>query len=96
MWGTRGVFSYSATFHGSAAPWYSSSKPAMAIATYTTNGYWIVTRDGGVFSFGNSFEGSYTAGGDFMTNIATRGSTGYWLLENDGDVIECVNVCVHP
>jgi hypothetical protein len=59
-------------------------------ATPRGSGYWLVGRDGGVFSFGDArFHGS--TGGQHLNrpilDIArTRSGNGYWLVASDGGV----------
>ena len=59
-------------------------------ATPDGNGYWLVARDGGVFSFGSArFFGS--TGGIHLNQpvvgmAATRDGKGYWLVTRDGGV----------
>jgi hypothetical protein len=53
-------------------------------------GYWLVARDGGVFSFNTAFAGSVPGLGVHVSNIvgmAFDGATGgYWLVGSDGGV----------
>jgi polyvinyl alcohol dehydrogenase (cytochrome) len=63
--------------------------PSSCIPQHTHTGYWLVARDGGVFSFGGApFCGST---GNFPLNqpIVGRAGTagpGYWLVASDGGV----------
>jgi ribosomal protein L24E len=59
-------------------------------ATPSGNGYWLVARDGGIFSFGDAqFKGS-TGGRRLNRPIVGMASTptgrGYWLVASDGGV----------
>ena len=59
-------------------------------ATPTGDGYWLVARDGGIFTFGDArFDGS-TAGrrlaGPIVGMAATSSGNGYWLAGADGSV----------
>lgn len=59
-------------------------------ATPSGGGYWLVARDGGVFSFGDArFEGS-TGGVRLQSPIVAMAPTadgrGYWLVARDGGV----------
>jgi hypothetical protein len=61
-------------------------------ATPDGGGYWIVTRNGGVFTFGDaSFYGSLPGDGVVPTRpviglVPTAGDLGYWLIGGDGGV----------
>jgi hypothetical protein len=59
-------------------------------STPTGNGYWLVARDGGIFTFGDAqFFGST---GDIRLNQPILGMTptasnqGYWLVAKDGGI----------
>ena len=67
------------------------TSPAVAIIpTKSGRGYYLVTADGGVFSFGDAeFFGSM--GGEWLnapivSAVATPSGNGYWLLGADGGV----------
>jgi hypothetical protein len=73
-----------------AVPIPQPSDVGMA-ATPTGAGYWLVGRDGGVFSFGDaSFDGSVPGiplqVNDIVGMAATRSGAGYWLVAADGGV----------
>jgi hypothetical protein len=56
-------------------------------ATPDGNGYWLVAKDGGIFSFGSAgFFGSL--GGSGTTNVigitTTVEGLGYWIITSDG------------
>ena len=59
-------------------------------ATRSGNGYWLVARDGGIFTFGDAkFFGS--AGGFHLTQpivgmATTPSGRGYWLVARDGGI----------
>jgi hypothetical protein len=77
-----------ALFHGSALGSASATVVGGA-ASATGLGYWLVSKNGGVFSYGDAmFYGS--AGGDGVSNIvdmaANPAGTGYWLVGSDGGV----------
>lgn len=63
--------------------------PASCVQQHTHTGYWLVARDGGIFSFGGApFCGST---GNFPLNrpiVGMAGSSGpgYWLVASDGGV----------
>ena len=63
--------------------------PASCVQQHTHTGYWLVARDGGIFSFGGApFCGS---AGNFPLNrpiVGMAGSPGpgYWLVASDGGV----------
>jgi hypothetical protein len=79
------------------APWYGDlfdvplSAPIVGMAaTVTGEGYWLLGRDGGVFSFGDAtFHGST---GDVRLNqpvvgmAATPSGGGYWFVAADGGI----------
>ncbi len=52
------------------------------------SGYWLVARDGGVFTFGNAtFYGSQTSlNAPVVGTAATASANGYWLVASDGGV----------
>ncbi len=59
--------------------------------TYTTSGYWMVGKDGGVFAFGNAgFVGSLPGLGvhvsDIVGVVPTSTGKGYWMVGADGGV----------
>jgi hypothetical protein len=59
-------------------------------ATPTGNGYWLVARDGGIFTFGDAhFYGSTGAlhlDQPVVGMAATRNGRGYWLVARDGGI----------
>jgi hypothetical protein len=64
------------------------NQPVVGMAVdQTTGGYWLVAKDGGIFSFNAPFLGS--TGGTHLNRpivgIATNGS-GYWLVASDGGI----------
>ena len=77
-----------ALFHGSANG-VSAAPIVGAAATPSGRGYWLVARDGGVFTYGDAaFLGSL--GGKGVTDIVGLATdpagTGYWLVGADGGV----------
>ena len=58
------------------------------MATPSGGGYWLVARDGGVFTFGDArFHGSSAGrGGPVVGLDATRTSGGYWIADRAGAV----------
>jgi hypothetical protein len=58
--------------------------------TITGNGYWLVARDGGIFSFGDAtFAGSTGAlrlSRPIVGMAADPDGSGYWLVASDGGV----------
>jgi hypothetical protein len=60
------------------------------IATPDARGYWLIGKDGGVFTFGDAeYYGSTEALGlttPIVAAAATRTGDGYWLLGEDGGV----------
>ena len=72
-------------FSGSLAG-HPLNKPVIGIASaQSSNGYWLVGSDGGVFAFGTAFQGS-TAGTTLPSPIIGMFSTltGYTLLAAGG------------
>jgi hypothetical protein len=77
-----------ALFHGSATG-VSVAPIVGAAATPSGRGYWLVARDGGVFTYGDAtFSGSLGGKGvNDIVGIATDSAgTGYWLVGSDGGV----------
>ena len=70
----------------------SLNEPVVGMAPLESgNGYWLVARDGGIFSFGAAeFFGS-TGGMELNSPIvgmaATNTGGGYWLVAADGGVV---------
>lgn len=75
------------------APVFARSNPPAASASTTRAGYWLMARDGGVFSFGLGFFGSAvspanpcratTPSGSCFSLAATPDGGGYWILNAD-------------
>ena len=68
--------------------------PVVGIApTSTSDGYWLLGRDGGVFSFGDAaFTGSIPGTGlcqppAASAMIGSETGEGYWVLTTDGRVL---------
>jgi Bacterial protein of unknown function (DUF839) len=86
-----GVFSFGASFYGSATTLHLS-QPVVGISSTSDGlGYLLVGRDGGVFAYGDAkFKGSVVASGlsvDDIVGIATDPTTGgYWLVGSNGGV----------
>ncbi|MFZ4584614.1 MAG: hypothetical protein ACOYNI_05230 [Acidimicrobiia bacterium] len=82
---TRG----NAPFRGSARSLRPHAAVVDVIATDSGKGYWLVSADGGVFTFGDApFLGSL---GDLplqapVIDATTRNGGGYWLVSSDGGV----------
>ncbi|HEY5173589.1 MAG TPA: hypothetical protein VIK54_17835 [Acidimicrobiia bacterium] len=93
--GDGGIFGFNESYDGSVG---FPSPPGLGlhlsnfVGMATTNGgYWLVQRNGGVFSFGRAqFHGSLPASGiteDDVTGIAaTPDGGGYWLTDRSGAV----------
>jgi hypothetical protein len=68
----------------------ATNAPAATSSAKTSNGYWLVGRDGGIFSFGNAaFYGSTGAihlQRPVVGITPTRDHRGYWLVASDGGV----------
>src|SRR5579875_1178939 len=69
----------------------AKSASAPPPATSTTQGYWLVGSDGGVFSFGDArYFGSVPGLGVHVSDVVGMASTpdgkGYWLVGSDGGV----------
>jgi hypothetical protein len=84
------VFTFgSATFHGSTANLTLSSPVVGMAQTADGGGYWMVSEDGGVFSFNAPFFGSLT-GWPLPLPVAAMAATvdggGYWIVTEDGAV----------
>jgi len=79
-----------APFRGSTANLTLQAPLVGIAATQTGNGYWLLGRDGGVFSYGDAaFRGS--TGGmrlnqPLVSMAADPRQRGYWLLAGDGGV----------
>jgi hypothetical protein len=77
-----------ALFHGSATG-VSAAPVVAAAATPSGRGYWLVARDGGVFTYGEAmFYGSLGGKGvsDVVGLAVDPAGTGYWLVGADGGV----------
>jgi hypothetical protein len=88
--GDGGVGAFTAPSFGSTG-FLALNQPFVGIAaTPDSGGYWLVGRDGGVFSFGDAR--FYGSAGSLHLNqpivgIAADSSTGgYWLVAADGGV----------
>ena len=85
-----------AQVHATAA---MSSSPIVGLAPSGTDGYWMVSAAGGVFSFGSAvFHGSL--GGVQLTKpivgmAATPDGRGYWLVASDGGVFAFGDAVFH-
>jgi hypothetical protein len=62
-------------------------------STDTDNGYWLVARDGGVFSYGDAESKFYGSGADQNPRPArvigmdsTPSSLGYWIADATGKI----------
>ena len=69
----------------------ASWQPVVGMAaTPTRQGYWLVSRDGGIFSFGDAHYYGSTGGihlADAIVGIAsTPTGRGYWLVARDGGI----------
>ena len=92
---TAGSFPVTLTAHSSTGPDAHQSFTLTVLA----EGYWLVGRDGGIFTFGSAtFHGS-TGGMQLqrpvvaITPTATRG--GYWLVASDGGIFAFGNAGVY-
>ena len=91
-----GVFALSQT--GTTAPFYGSLQsinicPSAAVdgiaGTGDSGGYWLVSNDGGVYSFGDAvFQGAGAPGhsGTVAAIVGDPGTAGYWLVSDYGQV----------
>ena len=75
------------------------NQPIIGMApTRTGNGYWLLARDGGVFSFGDAqFWGSTGAmrlNAPIISMATAPGGNGYWLIGRDGGIFS-FNVPFH-
>jgi hypothetical protein len=63
----------------------------MIASTDTGNGYWCVTPDGAVYTFGDAVFAGQGFDPDLITGevvgIAGKGNDGYWLFASDGGVL---------
>ncbi|HWE65027.1 MAG TPA: hypothetical protein VG298_00130, partial [Acidimicrobiales bacterium] len=67
------------------------NQPIVGMAsTPDGGGYWLVARDGGIFSFGNALfhgsTGSLTLNQPIVGMAATPDGGGYWLVAGDGGI----------
>jgi hypothetical protein len=95
-----GVFDFGdAVFEGSLpGEFITPAQPISGAVTYpfgagpnpNNAGYWLVAKDGGIFTFGNApFEGS-AAGqvyGSVVSMATTPDGLGYYIFENNGGVV---------
>jgi hypothetical protein len=82
------------------APGPSTKAPVVGVAMTRTNlGYWVVTADGGVFTYGDApFYGSnagVTTASPIVALAATRTGHGYWLVAGDGGVFTFGDATFH-
>ena len=78
-----------AGFFGSLSGKPLSQQVVAVAANPATGGYWLVGRDGGVFSFNAGYHGSLS--GNRLTSpvvamASTPSGNGYWLASSDGGV----------
>jgi hypothetical protein len=86
--------SNSVTAHGAAdlgSPPVALTQPAVGIAaTPSRHGYWVVARDGGVFTFGDAqyfgSTGAIALNRPIVGMTSTPSGNGYWLVADDGGV----------
>jgi hypothetical protein len=75
---------------GPTPPTATTPKVTTTLATSDGKGYWLVSSDGGVFSFGDA--GFYGSAGNLRLNkpivaaMSTPDGKGYWLVSSDGGV----------
>jgi hypothetical protein len=76
-----------ASFHGSAGH-LPLNQPVVGMARTARGGYWLLGRDGGVFSFGAPFHGSTGAMvlNQPVVGMAGAASGGYWSVAADGGI----------
>ncbi len=85
-----GSNSITATYPGAGNYQSSSASAVLTVVPGSGHDYWLVAKDGGVFSFGDAiFYGSM--GGKSLAQpivgmTSTPGGKGYWLVAKDGGV----------
>jgi hypothetical protein len=92
--GAATAASNSVTAHGAAvlgSPSTAPAQPAVGIAsTPAHDGYWVVARDGGVFTFGGAryygSTGAIPLARPIVGVAPTPSGNGYWLVADDGGV----------
>ena len=57
-----------------------------ATATADGNGYWLVTKTGGVYAFGDAAYYGAPGHGIVTSAVRTPDGRGYWVLLSDGEV----------
>ncbi len=86
---TTGTHSITAVYGGDAT-FASSTSAAVSQVVQASGGYWLVARDGGIFSFGSAqFYGSTGAihlNQPIVGMAATPDGHGYWLVARDGGI----------
>ncbi len=89
----------SATHHGDTAGFEPASPVVDMAATATGDGYWLVSRDGGIFAFGDAaFHGSMGAvalNEPIVGMAATASGEGYWLAASDGGIFAFGDATFH-
>jgi len=68
---------------------WKETNPRWTPSDASSKGYWVLGRDGGVFSFNSPFHGSLPSIGvrnQAINMAATRDGGGYWMLGRDGGV----------
>ena len=70
----------------------TGAPPAAASAPATTQAYWLVATDGGIFSFGGApfygSTGSIALNKPIVGMAATPDGGGYWLVASDGGIFD--------
>jgi uncharacterized membrane protein YgdD (TMEM256/DUF423 family) len=83
----------------SAASEHASAKSAVQTASVASPGYWLVARDGGVFSGGAAvFHGSTGAialNQPIVGMASTPTGAGYWMVAADGGIFSFGNAVFH-
>src|SRR5439155_78287 len=84
---------------GSTAPGDSTGSSMHAQAGASSDGYWMVARDGGIFSFGSAaFHGStgaMTLNRPIVGMAATPSGNGYWMVASDGGIFSFGDAAFH-
>jgi hypothetical protein len=98
--GDGGIFAFGSPFRGSV-PYMGITQlhNFVGMAT-TTNGYWLVQSNGGVFTFGaaqyyGSVPGMGVTIGNAVGIAATADGRGYWIATSDGNVYPFGDAVAH-
>jgi hypothetical protein len=81
------------------APAVVTGSSAHAQAASSSEGYWMVARDGGIFAFGDAAfhgsTGSITLNQPIVGMASTPSGNGYWMVASDGGIFAFGDAAFH-